>query len=338
MTARLAIATCCVAACSSSSEDVASWSTIFSDLDRVALSAWSERSDDVYIVGGGLDAPGLATLALHWDGQRWRDLAPTGEHTLWWVTGGRGESIDVWMVGDAGTVLRWDGATFTTIASPVGATLFGAWVAAPDDVWIVGGVPGAGAVTDNDVLLHWDGQRLSRDTTLPVRGVALLKVWGSGADDLWIVGEQGVLWHHTPLGWEDHSEIASSTLFSVYGCGRDDIYAVGGPQLLHYDGTAWSHVGPPIYGAAVGVACASDGVLVTGSGGLKLRWDRGSDAWFDDQLVAPWDADFHAAWIDPDGGEWAVGGNYNQAGVDDSRVGVVAYYGAHPPLPAGDAP
>src|SRR5262245_1918370 len=91
-------------ACASPTADApASWSTVFADLDRVALSVWSDRPDDVFIVGGGLDVPGVNALALHWDGSRWRDLAPAGEQTLWWVTGVPDRPDEVWMVGESGT-------------------------------------------------------------------------------------------------------------------------------------------------------------------------------------------------------------------------------------------
>jgi len=83
------------------------------------------------------------------------------------------------------------------------------------------------------------------------------------------------------------------------------------------------------------VACDAGGVLITGSGGLKLRWDRRSGEWHDEQNVAPWDTDFHAAWIDADGGNWVVGGNYNQASTTGPRLGVVGYYGVRPPPPGG---
>ncbi|HEY5934559.1 MAG TPA: hypothetical protein VIU61_07990 [Kofleriaceae bacterium] len=325
----------CIALASACSapDEPAAWSTVFADLDRVPLSIWSDGPDEVYLAGGGLGTPGLPPLALHWDGAHWRDLAPPGDDTLWWVTGGSGERTDTWMVGEHGAIARWDGDAFTTLASPIDTTLFGAWLAAPDDVWIVGGRPGAGAVLENDVVLHWDGERLAREM-IPTRGAALLKIWGSAPDDLWIAGEHGTLWHRTAGGWVDHAT-GSSTLFSVHGCARDDVYAVGGSQILHYDGTAWSQVGPPIYAAAIGVVCGPDGALITGSGGLKLRFERQTGAWFDDQLVAPWETDFHAAWIDAGGGEWAVGGNYNQSSDDGPRVGVVAYYGTQPPMSDG---
>src|SRR5262245_48009448 len=50
----------CAAACGTSNDEApAAWSTVFGALDRVALSVWSSHPDDVYIVGGGLDAPGV---------------------------------------------------------------------------------------------------------------------------------------------------------------------------------------------------------------------------------------------------------------------------------------
>jgi hypothetical protein len=317
-------------ACSATDPEPA-WSTVFDELDRVALSVWSMRADDVYVVGGGLGIPDSTSLALHWDGDQWRDLAPEEDRTLWWVTGAPGAATDVWMVGEDAVVLRWDGDTFASIASPVDTTLFGAWAAASDDVWFVGGAPGAGEVPENDVVLHWNGTALVRDETVPARGVALLKVWGTHRDDLWVVGERGTLWHRTARGWEDHSRPTASTLFSVHGCGTDDVYAVGGTQVLHFDGTAWTNVGPPIFATAIGVACGATGALISGSGGLKLRWDRATDTWHDEQLVEPWVTDFHAASIDAGGGAWAVGGNFNEPSDTGPRIGVVAYFGANPP-------
>ncbi len=323
---RAAVVVVALSACASPNEPT-EWSTVFHDLDRVALSVASPSPDDVYIVGGGVGAPGVPALAMHWTGDTWRDLAPPGDETLWWVTT---IADDVWMVGENGMVLRGRDDAFAVIAAPVPSTLFGAWAASRDDVWIVGGVPGAGATDDNDVVLHWDGQQLVRDVSVPRRGVALLKVWGSSSDDLWIAGEQGTLWHRTANGWEDHAS-GTSTLFSVHGCAPDDVYAIGGSRILHYDGRAWSAIGPVIYASAVGVACGPDGVLVTGTGGLKLRWERDTDTWTDEQIVEPWDTDFHGAAMDAGGGAWAVGGNFNQPSDDGPRVGVVAYHGARAP-------
>ncbi|MDF2697830.1 MAG: Type fimbrial biosis protein PilY1 [Labilithrix sp.] len=50
---------------------------------------------------------------------------------------------DVWFVGDASTVLHWDGTTFTKLATPFDAArskprLFAVWGSGPNDVWIAG--------------------------------------------------------------------------------------------------------------------------------------------------------------------------------------------------------
>jgi hypothetical protein len=50
---------------------------------------------------------------------------------------------DVWFVGDASTVLHWDGTKFTKLSTPfdsarVKPRLFAVWGSAPNDVWIAG--------------------------------------------------------------------------------------------------------------------------------------------------------------------------------------------------------
>ncbi len=50
---------------------------------------------------------------------------------------------DVWFVGDASTVLHWDGTTLTKLATPFDSAskkprLFAVWGSAPNDVWIAG--------------------------------------------------------------------------------------------------------------------------------------------------------------------------------------------------------
>lgn len=297
------------------------------DLDRAVLSVWGSGPDDVFAVGGPL-GNGQETLALHYDGETFRDLHPGGTETYWWVAGSSAD--DVWMVGEKGRISHWDGSAFTDHASGVTATLWGVWAAGKADAWAVGGTPEGGTAAPNDILLHWDGVSWSPVVLPgPAKGVSLYKIWGVSSDDLYVVGEAGAIWHKKGATWlfESDPPLASGTLFTVSGSSASEIYAVGGVDVLRSDGSTWTKVAEVMLGNGVnGVACNGPGdVALVGFGGLKQRLVKG--AWVDDFEVPP-HADLHATWADGSGTFWAVGGNFigmSQPGA--AREGIVARFG-----------
>lgn len=310
------------------------WTTVVSGetaIDRSVLSVWGAGPDTVYVAGGPLGVAGREGLIAHFDGARWVKI-PTGRpETLWWVWGAARE--DVWAVGEGGLILRWNGAALSQVPSGTTTTLWGVFGASPDDVWIVGGGPGAEGGLEDDVVLRWNGQTLERDTTVPQRGVALYKVWGASADDVWVVGEAGTILRWRNGTWQDFTDadLTFYNVFTVHGCAADEVYAVGGPRVLGFDGTTWRELDVGVAGfSANGVSCGADAVLVVGNGGLKLRFDRASMAWIDEQFVDPWDTDFHGALVNTDGSMWAVGGDF-LAPASPDRQGVIGYRGCEPP-------
>jgi hypothetical protein len=307
---------------------IGGWRPLFEDLDRVVLAVGGTSERDVYLVGGGLGFPGKNALVVHFDGIGWRELVNDRPETIWWVHAvGRD---DVWMVGDDGLALHWDGTSFLRVPTRTHATLFGAWGSSSDDVWFVGGKPGAGEIEDNEVLLHWDGTRISKEAAFPQKGRALFKVFSAG-DDVWVSGESGSLWNRREGVWRDHSGEVSvlTSPFSLTGCSSRELYAVGGKSVYAYDGSAWRLESDASVGTiAIGAACGAESLFVVGSGGMKLRYDKRSQEWFDEQDQVPWDTDFHGAWIAPDGSIWAGGGNFlTPAALASRRVGVVGYRG-----------
>ncbi|MBI4511361.1 MAG: hypothetical protein HY698_17140 [Deltaproteobacteria bacterium] len=327
-------------ACGRGEECSPTWRALSESLDRVPLSIWGTSPTDIYAVGGGLDVPGLATLVLHYDGASWRALNHGGRtETLWWVAGIPG-SRRVWMVGDKGLVLTWDGRTLTRVESGTSTRLYGAWGHGDSDVWIVGGTTiglredgHASATEETDLVLHWDGKSLQRDPTVPRRGVALFKVWGTDQGELWVSGESGTLLRRTALGWEDRSHELGTrdSLFTVHGCSAREVLAVGGRTVYGFDGGQWRplDVGP-VFNPVVGVSCGPRALLVVGMGGVKLRKDKATDAWHDEQMQSPTGHDFHGAWADPEGGLWAVGGNWmTPARFLSNRTGAIAHWGCN---------
>ncbi len=297
--------------------------------DRVVLSAaHAPGSDAVYFVGGGLGVPGAKALAALGDAASWTEL-PVGDHdeTLWWAWVAPGPATDVWMVGERGLVLRWDGTSFTELDSGTDATLFGVWGSASDDVWIVGGTAGTTAGEDG-VIAHWNGSAFAHDDSAPVASVALFKVWGTSANNVWFVGEGGTLLNRQNGSWFDYRPgmFTDRNVLTVHGCAADDVWAVAGQDLLHFDGVTWAKPAEPVLlSDANGVSCAGGSVLVVGNGGMKWRRDA-AGTWFDEQFSAPFDTDFHGALVVDDASMWAVGGSFNAPVSAGARKGVLGRF------------
>jgi hypothetical protein len=313
------------------------WQVVLDEasLDRAVLSVWAAAPDAVFVAGGPLGHEGYEALALRYDGERWRDLAPGGADGYWWVSGS--SATDVWMVGENGRITRYDGESTIEHDSGTTATLWGVYAFGEDDAWAVGGTPEGGVGEPNDVLLRWDGASWSPEA-LPGEplGRALYKVWGTSSSDLYVVGELGTIWHRVGSEWSLESDppIAAGTLFTVHGCGAGDaaeIYAVGGRDVLRREDGTWKAIDLELTNDVNGVGCEAPGsVAIVGFGGLKRRLVDGE--WVDDFREVP-HADLHATWPDGAGSFWAVGGNFLTKPSASPRAGVVARYG---PGLAGD--
>jgi len=55
---------------------------------------------------------------------------------LWNVWGSAAN--DVWAVGNAGTVLHWDGTVWAPVTVSTTKDLHGIWGSGPNDIWAVG--------------------------------------------------------------------------------------------------------------------------------------------------------------------------------------------------------
>ncbi len=323
--AAAAVASATAAGCDAPDPPCASaWHTELDQPVGVLLAAWGRADDDAWLVGGGLGA-GTALL-LRWNGVTLAPVPLARPETLWWAWG-PADAGDVWIVGEDGLVLRGGDAGFAPVDGGTHATLYGVWGSGADDVWIVGGRPDGQAQPDDDLLLRWDGQTLTRVPLPTARGTALFKVWGASADDVWLVGEAGTVWRFHDGVFVDHSaEITSAaSLLTVHGCSADEVYAVGGAHVWRWDGATWGEItGLPGFAGASGVACGEREVLVVGLQGLKLRLDRAGGTWLDEQFAEPWDVDFHGAWAAPGGALWAVGGDFLAPPSGGARRGLVA--------------
>jgi hypothetical protein len=309
----------------------AQWRLVHEDLDGALLSVWGTSSTDVWAVGADT-RDGKGPLVIHYDGEAWTRVE-TGltQGDLWWVFGFEGGPI--YMGGDGGVIVEYDGDQFSVMDTPGDLTVFGIWGSSPTDMWAVGGASDA----TGGFAWRLNAGIWEPEPTVPAdveSTAALWKVYGFGADDAWIVGSNGVA-----LRWNDgqltHGDTGvGSSLFTVHG--HDGEYvAVGGLAsgviVENADGT-WKNVTPdPLPMGLSGVAMGEDGtgIAVGLFGGLYVR-ENG--AWRAEDAGLGLAQNLHGAWIDDKGELWAVGGQTLSPPLTD---GVLIHWGLSEVSPEG---
>jgi photosystem II stability/assembly factor-like uncharacterized protein len=307
----------------------AKWELITQDQPAALLSVWANSASNVWVVGGHGATGG--PIIVHYDGTTWSRFATTGYDNvnLWWVTGfddGR-----IFMGGDQGTILSTtDGSSFTKLDPPAGTgnvTVFGIWGAASNDVWAVGGTGAGGGF-----LWRYDGTTWSAFSAIPseIANGTCWKVNGHGSNDVWMSATNGTVLH-----WHDgvldtmalpDPDQQQYSLFSI-GASTTRVVTVGGSTtgvLYDSDGTGnWTAPLGSIGVLLSGVAVSGDEAYAVGGGGTILH-SASAGKWTADRQTLTIES-LHAAFIDPTGDVWTVGGNFNSTPMSG---GVLLHKGA----------
>ncbi len=341
-------------ACSSEPEaKIQAWEMVF-DGDYLAkevgipgalLSVWGSSENDIWMVGGAQEAsPTSAPTILNWDGTGWhRLILPKVVGTLWWITGG--EKDVLWMAGTDGLVIRWSklDQVFTRQTIPTKTQLWGIQAFSETDVWAVGGE--AADCHDNlacGVIWHFDGSYWAAPKDLPAgwNTTAWFKVFARGPKDLFICGMNGHILHWDGSKWADEvpvaadgSAIAPSKLLTG-NCNGGLCVAVGGDAsgvIVEHDGTKWTRKSVPGLDPLNGVFVNADGSAI--SVGYSV-WRRATDGTWSNDVAAPLATQqFHAVFVDPTGGAWAVGGDLFS--FKTSQLAHIGTTAIPKPVPAG---
>ncbi len=211
------------------------WEVMVTPTTENLWGTWGAAPDDLWAVGGLEAEP----VALRWDGEGWTEVtAPGGaEWSEWLLAGDRvsaffkvwGTSSDnVYIVGDAGTLLRWDGDRLTQIDSGTVRDLISLWGTGPDRIAAVGG-------RGNGVIVTYDGTEWRSRELAPLPG--LNGVWMGDDDVVHAVGEECTL---VTLDFESGEVTDDScddrlTVHAVFGDDERMLTAVGG-NLALFDG------------------------------------------------------------------------------------------------------
>ncbi len=220
---------------------------------------------------------------------------------------------EAWAVGGNGYIARWDGYTWTRVASPTDQDLNDVVFLSPGNGWAVG---------EGGLILHWDGNRwlVVRDYQPPLMGSGNYLIWTaiafSSPDDGWVVGDESsegggvayvmhwnsVVWEEPPMPPPYDDYTSPPFLLDVVAFTPQDVWAVGesysGGLTLHWDGSHWYAVPNPFSSLRSGrywlysiSALSPDDIWVAGiwlggagwdNKGLVIHWD--GVEWTDMQL------------------------------------------------------
>jgi uncharacterized repeat protein (TIGR01451 family) len=227
----------------------------------------------------------------------WKTAASGTPERLYGVWGSSGS--DVFAVGDYGTILHYDGETWSAMDSGTTRDLSGVWGSRGDDVFAVGA---------NGTVLHYDGatwSAMDSGNTSDLWGI-----WGSSGANVFAVGGSTIL-HYNGLAWSAMSSGTIGWLRGVWGSSASNVFAVGsmeyceaepgewvcwyGAGILHYDGASWDdgwgcdtrQEGPleSVWGSGGG------DVFAVGDYGTILHYDSAMDSGTDTYLTGVWGSD-----------------------------------------------
>jgi len=251
--------------------------------------AWVVAAPDPDFAG----SPSSATL-WRWNGKLLSPDHPPTRADLPLLAIAGSSPTAAWAVGERGTVLRWDGQTWTLEPLPTLKTLRGVR-AESQTVWAVG--------DSGTALRRSGGVWTFTDST---SNADLYGVFSIGDSAAWAVGGQGTILHWNGATWTRFASGITQDLDGVWGPAENDLWAVGGAgTLLHWDGTQWKSVISGVITDLLGIRqTGPNAAVVFGSSGTVLRWD-GTD-WKPDAPLEPLYGSVYSVWPSTSGESLAV--------------------------------
>jgi hypothetical protein len=265
------------------------------------LNAISGRSLNEIFAVGSRDGSNI----LYFDGVAWSPMVSTVSGGVLGLNAVYAGANGVYAAKRPSVFLEYGEAGWVE-APAAQSTIRGIWAAGPDYAIAVG---------DGLEYQEYNAGGWGSVPYPPCWGATnfVFDVWGAAQRDVWIVGPYGKMLHKTPLGLQCvDAPNAPKWIADVWGSGSDDVFAVGAdgqgtePNLLHFDGTAWSDWSDrvrPLAKTLSGVwGFSATDVFVTGDTKV-LRYD--GSMWRDTGLVTT--HNLHAVWGSSATNVFAVG-------------------------------
>lgn len=170
---------------------------------------------------------------------------------------------DVWIVGDYGTILRWNGVAWEGFVSGTTQDLNGVF-GVGTDVWAVG---------DAGTLLRFDGVRFRNEASGTIED--LFDIWGTSASQVVVVGDRGTILTYDGTLWSVPALTPTTEkLNAVWGMSAVEVFVAGDRgTVLSLEGGGWTQLPTPTDVDLNGVwGTAADNVWLVGDDDTFLRW------------------------------------------------------------------
>jgi len=215
---------------------------------------------------------------------------------------------DVWVVGEHGTILHWNGSSFSRVNSGTIVGLNDVFATSASDVWVAG---------DSTVVLHLasDGgwARLAGDA-----GTGdFTSIWGTSPANMYLAKSNGQsVWRWNGSTWSS-TAMASGNVSKISGTSATNIWAAGS-EVYAFNGLDWVNRTPINVGTShsyfthgLSVQSASE-VWVSSEYSSSsptnnfpvYRFDGGS--WADTRVGSTFETSTGALWGSSGGDMWAV--------------------------------
>ncbi len=105
---------------------------------------------------------------------------------------GEAGPTDIFSVGDNGTILHYDGQSWSQMESGTHKRLTGIWGSSPNDIYVVG---------FSGIIIHYDGIAWSSvGDPLITHNNNLYSVWGTPGVDVFVVGDSETILRYSEVG------------------------------------------------------------------------------------------------------------------------------------------
>lgn len=143
---------------------------------------------------------------------------------------------DMWVVGNRGTLLHWDGIQFTKKILPTNAVLRDVWASSDSDVYVCGYTSLQGEVW------HYNGTSWALAFTVP--NGFFFSLWGSGVNQVRVAGASvantGAIWSFDGVTWTSETIPVVNDINKIRGWDSQHIYASTIGTILFFNGTSWT--------------------------------------------------------------------------------------------------